>query len=338
MSSMIYSRDDSFLDMIEEYKNYKDTLKKYPDSLVDPCFICEFMKNEKEHEIEAVSQSEETIREYNEKKRKNKYVLLEAICKAKENGVIEKEFFNLIFENLTGEKFLSEKKTKEYRQNFFFGFIDDFFSNRGYNASSRKRKTEKNTKGYQKKSDGNIDETELLYRYYNYAVITGKISLASGSDIDNEEYIKECNGLFELLIEEENEDAFVPLYIDNRSGAGVFIVGRICFEQPEKIRKSCVITVSCFDTVDYAIYGENSQISLINATEHFYDIEKAFDYLRNHSERFYNGYKDCNYVDDVENISDKFRPFFDIGKTEPTERISTADNVRIKEEDILDQM
>lgn len=338
MSNEIYDRDSFFLMILSEYRDYKEIFQN-SEAKLPSCFIYDYIKQKKHSEILSVSQSLTSIKTYAENKKKNKYTLLKAMQKAHENQIIGKEYFTKLFIELTGEANFKENDVeliKKYEHKFLFSNIDDFFYNKGYSVSQgAKREKSK------KQPDGYIDDLDMLCQYYKFSREKGKgTSLSSSSSVITEKYIQECDELLSIMIEEENDEIFVPLYFDSKHGAGVFIVGTSYCPESENVDNCCAVSVSCFSGVLSTELDPDLEIGLNSV--YFNNVADAFDYFQKNTYKFYEDYTISNNISKPEHVNDDFKPFFDFDvnrkrkKRKEQERKEIAKNyVAYKEKNLI---
>ena len=110
------------------------------------------------------------------------------------------------------------------------GLITDFFRNESV-AETRKRGEEK---------PGYIDILDLA-RYYREMTDADGEPAARAADAENDpEYITKCEELYEEMKKRKNlAGACLPLLIDRKSGAGVFILGREYFSDEIATNRHC---------------------------------------------------------------------------------------------------
>lgn len=341
MNIEIYDRDSFFLHILMEYMDCKEIyintetispsgnndkdeekstkksfLPKKPVSDPPPCFICDYIQLKKQPKILSVSQNIESLKAYAEDSKKNKYTMLEALVKAYSDHVIDKDCFDRLFSGLTKEKNFSaaadwEQIVRGYKYRFLFGDIDDFFYNRGYNATKGQKRDES-----KKKADGYIDELNLLCKYFTFCRENNKeTAFLSDSVTIDETYIQQCTELLNDLTESGNDEIFVPLYFDSRLGAGVFIVGTSYSDDFKNIGSCCVAVLGQFNAVNYVDYGRPLEIEL--AYTQCSTVSEAFDKLNDGITKglFYDDYKATNNIVNPEKLNSVFQPFFDFDTT-----------------------
>ncbi len=101
------------------------------------------------------------------------------------------------------------------------------------NKTSRKGKESHKTK-----------QNEILDLYFGFeserslgiSILNNSVTQTMSTDrLGDETYLDECRHLFETLLDNKSgENAFVPLILDDRSGAGIFIIGRSILGIPRK--------------------------------------------------------------------------------------------------------
>lgn len=103
--------------------------------------------------------------------------------------------------------------------------------------------------------------------------------------LDDHEYIKECEKLYRQLNQERNEKAFVPLEIDPKTGAGIYIVGRGYYDvnRRREIRQSCHYSVMYIEDIPESDVDDTIYITMHEqSTEE--TLEDAVTILRNLTE------------------------------------------------------
>ncbi len=218
---------------------------------VSESFIYKYLKQNKDRRAESIAKSKSTLLEYADRKKPDKYILLRAIYLAYNNATISQkeylEYFSAIAsvkDRKTGEAKLPKccelsspngmTAAQQYQEHKLLkGCVSDFFQNAGYRQGATKNDDyfNKTSVKYAKEKDGYINDLDLWAAYYMYTM--DGASQTNGHyipQLDNE-YIDKCKKLFELLDNEQYNEAFIPLYFDSISGAGVFIIGGNRFEE-----------------------------------------------------------------------------------------------------------
>ena len=138
----------------------------------------------------------------------------------------------------------------------------------------------------------------------------------------DDEYIQKCSELYDTLLKERNSMAFVPLYIDSETGAGVYIIGRdkfdedtLCYEKTSRT-DVCLVCIAYFYAVDAITKIKSSPTDDLSVTmmirETFKSVKKAFDSFKaSVSEKdFYENYPDENDERLPQNTDEQFQLYF----------------------------
>ena len=205
-----------------------------------------------------------------------------------------------------------------FERRFLMGCVGDFFYNLGY-------RTNKNDEHGQSvklpskhlKEDGYNDEFEMLYEYSLYSGKSEGSETVTDSAQINGEYTEKCTRLYDSLLREKCTDAFVPLYIEPNTGAGVYIIGKNRFSEEEKASEDacfvCVIFFAMVDAVSRLDACSDYDISLsMTVKKRFRSVGKAFDYLsaRITGKDVYENYPDENNGELPEDIDECFNLYF----------------------------
>ncbi len=314
---MIKNRDDFFDRLWEDYLQFdkKDRRK---------CFVYGYLKQKKDSRAEILARSREAVIEYSIQKKPDKYTLLRSAYLAMERSCVMNEGDYLaILTGLIGKDIPKKYQTLSGRENirraeemleqrFLIGCVSDFFYNLGYrvNEGDGHSKSIKVT-SKRLKEDGYNDEFEMMY---SFSVYSNEDILANNKDIGSfaafgsidDEYIEKCTQLYDVLLKEKNCMAFVPLYIDRETGAGIYIIGRDKFDENTLGFKKSDKTEACLVCIVY-FYGieaitrvknsTNDEVSMIMFVKNaFRSVRKAFDsFTASVSEKdFYENYPDEN--------------------------------------------
>lgn len=216
---------------------------------VENSFMYKHCKSKKDDRAESLSHDKETLYGYKHK-RHDKYTLLRGAYLAMNNNVIKQTEYEEIFMELAGsesggntyEKLFAENAQKaqsEFEIKLLKGSVGDWFFNAGYRMSNNG----KNSKNGRRKSDGNIDDVEIAFRFAAYDNSSSEKNPGKGVEI-TDEYIEKCRGLYSAALESKAEDAFIPLLFDSSSGAGIYIIGK--HNAPTLKGKSCAVFVLRF--------------------------------------------------------------------------------------------
>lgn len=202
---------------------------------------------------------------------------------------------------------LEERLLREY--------IDRFIDNA---QRSRFLRSAKENNGEKNSSDRNenIDTIEMLHEYDKFS--------EGMSEFVSAQRLEECKKMYETL---RNEDiAFVPLYIDRSSGAGIYIIGKhsLCTDEA----KACVVTfygsqkISPDDEAKVNIMLSGGERSLDNdypvlpvemkLNEICSDVEEAFAVLENiiDTGMCFSEYIGSNNDMLLDKVDESFLPFF----------------------------
>ena len=229
----------------------------------DKSFIYMFFKNLRDEEAAYIAQSKETLEEWladarrsaaREKgaRRRDKYTLVHALYLACESGVLsEKEYvkqFCLLRWKHAPAK--AEKKSAaemegvrlRFEHTLLCGCVTDFFRNEGYKIIG-----EEEIRPPEDRHRIHRDDIALLTSWRRYATKQdgrdsgiGKLDpdvivpsndqgSAGGSALQDVGYRSRCLKLYIELEAEEQTGVFMPLSIDHRSGAGLWIIGADLF-------------------------------------------------------------------------------------------------------------
>lgn len=181
---------------------------------------------------------------------KDKYILAKGASLAYEKKIITKaEYRELFFlanksaksgQKKRAELFESEPQNAQKQledrllKDAIEGFIDNMLNTKRYDDYFR-RQSEKSNKAASAKREKYTDAIEMLSAFYQHE--NGKenanpeLSANTFRSDLSEEFIKSCGELHNLIRgEKEWNYAFVPLYIDRDSGAGVYLIGKDNFK------------------------------------------------------------------------------------------------------------
>lgn len=294
----LQNRDSFFLHMLSDYRRYKRNMKSNKKGM---CFIYKYMKDIKHTKSIALAEDRTALFAYAKNRKKDKYTLLRAMDTAYKNNVIEQAEYLMLFRELTGRKDLNEIDSTvvaQYEHDFLCGCIDDFFNNRGLSVETGIR-----TKVSSEKSSGYINELDMWCKFCEY------LPIASGSNSLTAEYEKECNELFNFLKKRNDDNVFVPLHFDSKTGAGIFIVGASYDSQPKSSGSCCRIYTTKF------YYVDNDDDLILGTTSNSFDnVAEAFSYFKDNSLNFSSEYKAYNQCKSLKEIGPDFKPFFSTEK------------------------
>lgn len=303
---------DSFIRMLlREYKDFREVVR-YDKTPPDPrcqvgrCFIFDYQRNMRMKKASVLSQSGEALMEYSRSRKKNKYILLEAMELALSAGVIGDEEFIALFCKLTGERNLTADDTQliiRYKYTFLFGCIDDFFINKGFSVVTGEKKEtgEEEQVSY-------TNELEMWCEYCRYSRRRNIPVFGAENDILNDVYEHECTAELDMLNECGADDSFIPLYFDARNGAGIYIIGSTHIPENKRTAASCRVCVTNY----LELLGYENEILTLDMEAHIFDtVAEAFLFYRENSFRFAENYHDDNSSEDITNVRPAFRQFFE---------------------------
>ncbi len=292
-------------------------------------FIYQYLKSRKDIRAEIISRDRFALFEYRGRKKLDKYTLLRGAYLALKNNVISEEEYTDIFrelvrtkdylpkkyENISGEEMIDNAE-KLYEQRFLIGCVSDFFYSLGYRSNAKKEHSESTkVKSKRTKEDGYIDEFEMLYEFRRRdKTIDGDEVVTNIANIDDE-YIKKCTDLYRIMLNEKNRgDAFVPLFIDKNTGAGIYIIGEKRIPQPQENSKvSCFVCIISFECADKdEDYYPEEVILYYNIKEIFRSVADAFNKFRitASGEEFYEEYPYANSDKFPNGAEECFIPYF----------------------------
>lgn len=341
---MIKNRDEFFDRLWEDYLQFDKKDRK-------KCFVYGYLKQKKDSRAEIISRSREAVIEYSIQKKPDKYTLLRSAYLAMDRSRVmtEEDYLAILkgligkdipkkYQNLSGRENI-RKAEEMLEQRFLIGCVSDFFYNLGYrmNESDEHSRSLKLPSKHLKE-DGYNDEFEMMYRfsvYSNEDISESKNigGFAAFGSIDDE-YIEKCTQLYDVLLKEKNCMAFVPLYIDHETGAGIYIIGRDKFDENtfgfEKSDKTeaclvCIVYFYAIEAITRLKGSPNDEVSMIMFVKNaFKSVRKAFDsFTASVSEKdFYENYPDEN-DERLPNGTDKHFELYFISKKK-------AENMRKK--------
>lgn len=298
-------------------------------------FIYSYMKRKKDLRAEEIGKSREAVFEYSQQKKRDKYILLKsAYIGAVKYGVITAEEYRGILFNLLGAKLPAryksistreeiEKAEEVFERQFLLGCTGDFFYNLGY-------RTNRNTEYSQSvklssrsaKEDSYNDELEMLYEFRKYSGDSGEFDLNLPSMTIDEEYIEKCCRLFDAVTREKKTNAFVPLFIDRNTSAGVYIIGSDRFGEDsfgglnKKVSDVCYVCIVSFFELDKISRIQNLPEDDISINmwikERHRSVRKAFASFKKlaSGEDFYENYPFENDDERPMGIDDCFNLYF----------------------------
>ncbi len=337
---MIRNKDDFYQSLWENYISLDEKDR-------DRSFIYGYLKKKKDYRAEAIGQSRETLFEYSKQKKRDKYILLKGAYVAfKENGVITEQEYTDIFKGLIGRmdktagklivpaKYESisggqtiDNAERMFERRFLMGCVSDFFYNLGYRINKNAEHGQSiKLANKHIKEDGYNDEFDMLYHFSQYKNEDKRENGTVKSGTLDEAYIEKCTKLYRAMIRDGRTNGFIPLYIDDRTGAGIYIIGCNRFPEENTYKRTddvCFVCVINFFMLDIITSDHNiNNISLEMSVEKiFRSVKKAFDYfIAFISEcEAYKNYPDENDEELLQNIDEEFNLFF-ISKTANAER------------------
>lgn len=328
---MIKDRDD-FYDAL--WNNYISL----PEKERENSFVYRYLKKKKDSRAEVIGRSTIDLYDYASQKKKDKYILLKSayLALVRHNNITEQEYSDILksligtkdkatgelkapakYEKLCGKEAI-EKAEEMFERRFLMGCVSDFFYNLGY-RTNRNSEHGQSVKLPNKhlKEDGYNDEFEMLYEYSLYSGKSEQSETATDTAQINGEYMEKCTRLYDSLLRENCSDAFVPLYIDPNTGAGVYIIGSNRFSEDEKTSSDacfvCVILFAMVDAVSKPDAYSNYDISLsMTVKKRFRSVGKAFDFFnaRVSGQDVYENYPDENNEMLPEDIDECFNLYF----------------------------
>lgn len=293
---MIKNRDDFFQMLWEDYISFDEKDR-------DKCFVYNYLKQKKDIRAEVIGRSREAVIEYSEQKKRDKYILLKSAYLAMERNEVmtEEEYVDILkdlmgknnipkkYQSLCGKEAVSQAE-KAFERRFLIGCVCDFFYNLGYRTNKNNEHSQSvKLPSKHLKEDGYNDEFEMLYRFsiYNNDDMTETSPKGESFGSLDDEYIEKCSRLYDTLLKEKNSMAFVPLYIDQATGAGIYIIGRDKFDEEsigyEKMNQKevCLVCIVYFYAVDNILKVKGSSNDDVYLTmsikENFNSVKKAFD-------------------------------------------------------------
>ncbi len=344
MISMITNRSDLYQRLWDDYFPLSNDQK-------NNSFFYKYLKKKKDDQAAHIVESSDKLAEYSKRKKQDKYISLRYSYLAYNKGILtEKEYIDRLtaLASAKDRKSLSamfepfssnhiDEAEQTYENIFLIGSINDFFYNMGF----RRRKTKDEIKNdvvdsarYTRtnerylKEDGYIDDLDLWARYYTFCLKDSDQPPHFVSALTNE-YIQKCSHLFSVLDEEQRSSAFIPLYFDPMSGAGVIIIGSNLLPENKRNNKNCRICIAYFSILGSMI-DDCNEIDITMISELYDDIDVAFEDFKTGiaGMEYY-----CNYGDQndapPEGIDSIFHNYF---SEEPTRRVSQNYQKLVSEE------
>lgn len=278
---------------------WNDYINRSERDRINSFIYCYFKKN-KDIRAETIGRSRESVNDYSQKKRRDKYILLKsAYLAVVRYNVMTMQDYSDILKSLMGTKLpakyesLSERTKLDraeemFERRFLMGCVNDYFYNLGY-RSGRKDEYGQSVRcpNRQLKEDGYNDELEMLYEFIKFSGRTEHIHTQIHTGNADEEYIAKCTKLYDILIREKRKDAFVPLYVDRSTGAGIYIIGSnrfdketFCFLQ-KKDTEICYVCIIYFyeaEAISRILNLPEDEISIsMWVKKRYLSVRKAFD-------------------------------------------------------------
>ena len=135
---------------------------------------------------------------------------------------------------------------------FLRNTVYEYFKSQGYSVKKEKDTSTDTTVErveIRTKQRTYIDPIELYLAYSENAGISGKAvdvkhgaSVASGdilSRLGDDNYFMECLKLVESCNRQKKIGTYLPLYVDDRTGAGIYLIGKNFIKKGEKLSQSC---------------------------------------------------------------------------------------------------
>lgn len=249
------------------------------------CFIYRFLKKNKTLRCQKLSADMQALTDYSKQKRYDKYTLLKGLRFAYKNNVSDREHYIGILSDITGNDIssLTEKSDNELES------ISEAY------------------------------EEKLLFGcitdFFQNSGYRFRKKAPDGIAI-NDEYVEKCWKLYE-----EQDDVFIPLCFDVRSGAGIYIIGseRFIGTDIEFDDIPCCIFISSFFNVDSCDY-DNEEMLLAMQFTRAESVHEAFDMFRKNETAFFRHYPNEN--DRLPENADKcFNIFFNRSASLRTEKL-----------------
>lgn len=328
---MIKDRDDFYEALWNDYISF-------PEKERENSFIYRYLKKKKDSRAEVIGRNKNDLYDYASQKKKDKYILLKSayLALVRYNVITEQEYADIL-KNLIGtkvkstgelkvpakyEKLCGEEATQQaeemFERRFLMGCVSDFFYNLGY-RTNRNSEHGQSVKLPNKhlKEDGYNDEFEMLYEYSLYSGKSEQSETAGSTAQINSEYIEKCTRLYDSLLCKKCSDAFVPLYIDPNTGAGVYIIGSKRFAEDKRTSSDacfvCVIFFGMVDAISKTKDHSDYDISLsMTVKKQFRSVGKAFDYFSASvtGQNVYENYPNENNETLPKDIDDCFNLYF----------------------------
>ena len=186
------------------------------------------------------------------------------------------------------------------------GCVSDFFDNEGFKASGESLNS---ASRHRKEKQGYNDIIEMLHFYMQKKNVSEDVTEKTAEISDD--YIEKCSMLYSAALREKKKNTFIPLYFDNDSGAGIFIVGKGLFEDKEEISDDCAVCIIYFyDFSEKEPIFDNEIGLLMNVIPHntvrdafnkFSDSVSSHIYFKNYAE-INCRYNNCFCPDGIDDI------------------------------------
>lgn len=307
-------REDFYSALWEDYRSYIKTAKvkeneaadRSLESDISPCIYYRFIKNKKDIAAEEISVSRESIQEYAERPKRDKYTLLHSAYLAFDGKTITENEYKDIFTDIiggskkNGRKYLQllEKDINEANNHLEYfllrGCVSDFFDNEGFKATGEGHDS---ASRHRKEKQGYNDIIEMLYFYMREKDLSE--DTAERTAEISEDYIKKCSAFYNTVLREKQTEAFIPLYFDHDSGAGIFIVGKDLFEDKDNISEACTVcSIYFYDIPEEEPIVDNTMTLLMDVIP-YKTVRKAFIAFSKKvsSHTYLDNYAEMNYHD-----------------------------------------
>lgn len=263
-------------------------------------FICCYIKKNKDARAETIGRSKASVIEYSYRKRRDKYILLKsAYLAVVRYDVMTVQEYSDILKSLLGAKLPAkymdlskrddlDKAETMFERRFLMGCVNDYFYNLGY-RSGRKDEYGQDIicPNRQLKEDGYNDELEMLYEFNIFSERTEIMPTTVHYGEPDDEYIGKCTELYDAMIRENRTDAFVPLHVDRRTGAGIYIIGSGKFDDKtmgflqKKDTDICYVCIIYFDMLESITRTLNMPMDEVSISmfvkKTYRSVKKAFD-------------------------------------------------------------
>ncbi len=326
------------------------------------CFLYGYLKKKKDHRAEIIGRSKSTVIEYSKQKKRDNFILLKSAYYAvtRYKVMTEQEYADILklllganlpakYKNINGQDAM-DRAEEMLERRFLLGCIGDFFYNLGYRTNVNVEHSHSvKVQSRATKEDGYTDEFDMLYEFNKYrGEDTEYHSIIPVNSIDSE-YIEKCNDLYDALCKDKQRNAFIPLFVDSNTGAGVYIVGVDRFDKEssgyenKKTGDVCYVCIIYFQDFDSILnsYGQSEDILTLNMSimERHLSVKKAFDSFEKivSGQEFYQNYPYENDEKPTSYIDDRFDLFFYTIETgrQKMEALMTEDMLTIENKLII---